>query len=65
MISIKSRLIKFLVIWPDPTHWPTHSPTHLHTHPPTHPPMGGVSLQIINFQTELNYLDSVNILKFF
>ena len=27
--------------------------------------MGGVSLQIINLQTELNYLDSVNILKIF
>ena len=25
--------------------------------PPNHPPMGGVCLQIINLQTELNYLD--------
>ena len=27
--------------------------------------MGGVSLQILNLQTELNYLDSVNIFKIF
>ena len=48
--------------WPHPlTHWPTQ--------PPTHPPMGGwvsgVSLQIINLQTELNYLDSVNNFQIF
>ena len=43
--------------WPHPlTHWPTQ--------PPTNPPMDGVSLQIINLQTELNYLDLVNIFKF-
>ena len=29
--------------------------------PPNHPPMGGVSLQIINLQTELNYFDWVKI----
>ena len=39
---------------------PTHPTTHLHTHP-----WVGVSLQIINVQTELNYLDSVNIFKIF
>ena len=33
-------------------------------HPPTHPWVG-VSLQIINLQTELNYLDSVNFFKIF
>ena len=60
IISIRSRLIKFLVIRPDPTHWPTHPTTHLHTHP-----WVGVSLQIINLQTELNYLDSVKIFKIF
>ena len=60
IISIRSRLIKFLVIWPDPTHWSTHPTTHPHIHP-----WVGVSLQIINLQTELNYPDSVNILKFF
>ena len=32
-ISIRSRYIQFLVIWPDPTHQPTQ--------PPIHPPMGG------------------------
>ena len=32
-ISIRSRYIRFLVIWPDPTHQPTQ--------PPIHPPMGG------------------------
>ena len=55
-----SRFIQFLAIWPDPTHWPTHLTTHPHTHP-----WVGVSLQIINLQTELNYLDSVNIFKIF
>ena len=59
IISIMSRLIKFLVIWPDPTHWPTHPPNH------PHHPWVGVSLQIINLQTELNYLDSVNNFKIF
>ena len=44
--------------WPHPlTHWPT--PT-THTHP-----WVGVSLQIINLQTELNYLDSVNNFQIF
>ena len=57
IILIRSRFIKFLVIWPDPTHWPlTHSTTH---------PWVGVSLQIINLQTELNYLDWVNIYYIF
>ena len=45
-MSIRSRFIQLLVIRPDP---------------PIDPPMGvwvgGVSLQIINLQTELNYLD--------
>ena len=59
---IRSRLIKFLVIWPDPTHWPTHPPNHPHTH--THLWVG-VSLQIINLQTELNYLDSVSNFQIF
>ena len=58
--SIRSRFIWYLVIWPDPTHWPTDPPNHPHTHP-----WVGVSLQIINLQTELNYLDSVNIFKIF
>ena len=31
IISIRSRFIKFLVIWPEITHWPTE--------PPIHPPM--------------------------
>ena len=44
------RFIKLFVIWPDP-------PIDL----PTHPPMGRVSLQIINLQTELNYLEKVKI----
>ena len=35
-------------------HWPTEPPLHPHTHP-----WVGVSLQIINLQTELNYLDEV------
>ena len=35
-ISIRSRYIWFLVIWPDPTHQPTQPPIHL--------PMGGGSL---------------------
>ena len=53
--------MKFLVIWPDATHWPTHPSNE----PPTHThPWVGVSLQIINCQTELNYLDSVNISNF-
>ena len=43
----------------DPTP-PIDPPIHLHTHP-----WLGVSLQIINLQTKLNYLDSVNILKMF
>ena len=34
-MSIRSRFIQLLVIWPDPTHWPTHPPTH------PHPPMAG------------------------
>ena len=57
---IGSTFLKFLVIWPDPTYWPTHPPNHPHTHP-----WVGLSLQIINLQTELNYLDWVNILQFF
>ena len=32
-ILIRFRFIRFLVIWPDPTHQPTQ--------PPIHPPMGG------------------------
>ena len=36
MISIRSRFIWYLVIWPDPTHWPTEPPIT-----PTHPSMGG------------------------
>ena len=40
-------------------------PTHWSTDPPTHPNMGGGDLQIINLQTELNYLDWVNIFKIF
>ena len=60
IISITSKLIKILVIWPDPTHWPTHPLTHPHTHPWVR-----VSLQMINLQTKLNYLDSVNIFKIF
>ena len=36
IISIRSRLIKFLVIWPDPTHQPTHPPTHPPNYTPTH-----------------------------
>ena len=36
IILISFRIIEFLVIWHDPTHWPT---------------------QIINLQTEVNYLD--------
>ena len=39
---------------------PIDSPIHPHTHP-----WVGVSLQIINLQSELNYLDFVNILKIF
>ena len=46
-----------------------HSLTHWPTQAPTPPPMGevwvGVSLQIINLQTELNYLDSVNNFQIF
>ena len=57
-----SRFIQLLVIWPDPTHWPIDVPIHPHTH--THPWVG-VSLQIINLQTELNYLDSVNNFQIF
>ena len=34
--------------------------THPSTHTPTPHPWVGVSLQIINLQTGLNYLDSVN-----
>ena len=56
MVSIRSRFIQLLVIWPETTHWPTHPPTH---------PWVGVSLQIINLQTGLNYLDSVNIFQIF
>ena len=37
----------------DPMNWTNELPNH--------PPMGGVSLQIINLQTELNYLDYVKI----
>ena len=44
-----SRFIKQLMISPDP-------PIDPLTHPTTHPWVG-VSLQIINLQTELNYLD--------
>ena len=44
--------------------WP-HSLTHPSNHSLTHPPWMGVSLQIINLQTELNYLDSVNIFYIF
>ena len=44
-----SRIIKLLVIWPDP---PIDPPNH---------PWVGVSLQIINLQTELNYLNYVKI----
>ena len=33
IISIRSRFIKLLLVWPDHTHWPTQ--------PPTHQPMGG------------------------
>ena len=54
-ISIRSRFIQLLVIWPNPTHWPTDPPNHPLTHP-----WVGVSLQILNLQTELNYLESVN-----
>ena len=50
--SIRPRFIQLLVIWLDPTHWSTDPPNHPHTHP-----WVGVSLQIINLQTELNYLD--------
>ena len=39
---------------------PIDPPNHPHTHP-----WVGVFLQIINLQTELNYLDSVNIFKIF
>ena len=49
------RFIKLLVIWPDP---PIDPLTHQHTHP-----WVGVSLQIINLQTELNYLNYVKIYK--
>ena len=28
IMSIRSRFIQLLVIWPDPTHWPTQPPTH-------------------------------------
>ena len=55
-MSIRSRFIQLLVIWPDPTHWPTDPPNHPHTHP-----WVGVCLQIINLQTELNYVDLVKI----
>ena len=41
-----------------------HPLTHPSTHPHTHPWVG-VSLQIINLQTGLNYLDSVIIFKIF
>ena len=44
--------------WPHPLTYPT-------TQSPTHHPWVGLSLQIINLQTELNYLDSVNIFKIF
>ena len=48
--------------WPHPlTHWPTQQPTH----PPIRGWVGGVSLQIINRQTELNYLDSVSNFQIF
>ena len=32
MISIRSRFIWYLIIWPDPTHWPTEPPIHPHTY---------------------------------
>ena len=43
---IRSRFIKFLVIWPDPTHCPTDPPTQS-THLPT--PKGG-SLESVKIQ---------------
>ena len=55
-MSIRSRFIQLLVIWPDQTHWPTQPPTLTH---------GWECLQIINLQTELNYLDSVNNFQIF
>ena len=56
MISIRSRFIQLLVIWPNPTNWPTDPPLDPPNHPHTHPWVG-VSLQIIDLRTELNYLD--------
>ena len=35
IILIQSTIFKFLVIWPDPTHWPTHPPTHPPNYTPT------------------------------
>ena len=56
-MSIRSSFIQLLVIWPDPIDWPTDPPNQPHIHPWVGGWVGGVSLQIINFQTELNYVD--------
>ena len=59
IISIRSRFIRYLAIWPDPIHWPTEPPIHTTIHAPTHG--WGCLFEIINLQTELNYLDYVKI----
>ena len=59
IISIRSRFIRYLAIWPDPIHWPTEPPIHTTIHAPTHG--WGCLFQIINLQTVLNYLDYVKI----
>ena len=48
LCQLGQDFIQLLVIQPDPTDPPNHQ--HIH-------PRVGVSLQIINLQTELNYVD--------
>ena len=54
-LRVKIYSIVSHLTWPHPL---THPSTHTH-------PWVGVSLQIINLQTELNYLDSVNNFQIF
>ena len=66
----KSYSIVSHLTWSHPlTHWPPNCPTtQLPNHQHTHPWVGvwvKVSLQIVNVQTELNYLDSVNVFSIF
>ena len=57
-ISIRSRYIRFLVIWPDPTHQPTQSPIH--------PPMGGGATTDVKSsnRTEISWF-VLNLLNFY